>query len=265
MDKRVWIIFVVLLVFAAIQVLFTSSSSPETSVVVDDKIIAYKVIGNGSTPLIAIHGSPGGKENYDSFAGLLPNHTIYALDMLGFGESSMWTSDYGYAQAKFVAGFMDELNISQAEVIGYSWGGLVATKFAHDYPNRTTKLYLLAGVSVPEGSHTRSHSVETARYIITAPLLLVYPGAFSSIEFSLGQRHGFLRSFLDADQRAMYILLADLTVPVRFIHGTEDTVVLPKASEIGMTLVEDGDFVYYLGGHGKIFNDAEPIVEAMFS
>jgi pimeloyl-ACP methyl ester carboxylesterase len=265
MDKRVYLVVAVLLILASAQVILTPTPEPDLSMEVDGKTIAYKIIGDGEIPLIAIHGSPGGKENFDSFAGLLPNHTMYAVDMVGFGESSMYTNDYGYAQAKFIAGFMDAKNISQAEIIGYSWGGLVATKFAHDYPERTTKLYLLAPVSIPEASHTRSHVMETTRYLVTAPLLLVYPGAFASTEFSLAQRHGFLRSFLDADQRAMYSLLSDLTVPVRFIHGTEDTVVLPKASEVGITLVEDSDLVYYVGGHGQLFGNATPIVEAMIS
>lgn len=66
-------------------------------------------------------------------------------DQIGFGKSTKAT-DYQYsfsALAQNTLGLMNTLNIKQTIVMGHSMGGMLASRFALNYPQHTLKLILL--------------------------------------------------------------------------------------------------------------------------
>lgn len=114
------------------------------------QISALKV---GSGPaLILVHGLGGHKEDFTQvMSELSAANTVYAFDMLGFGQSARNSPSVGInTQADVIAGLMQAEKIDRAVVIGNSLGGWVAATFAARYPEKTAKLVLIdvAGLKV---------------------------------------------------------------------------------------------------------------------
>ena len=108
-----------------------------------------QVAGVGDT-VILIHGySPQfnswrtWQKNIDALA---QQHHVYALDLLGYGESD---KPDPHPDAAFEANALIELmqvdapRIARAIVIGLSWGGAIAQRIAASAPERVVKLVLV--------------------------------------------------------------------------------------------------------------------------
>jgi pimeloyl-ACP methyl ester carboxylesterase len=107
-------------------------------------------------PLVLLHGFGGGVgiwlSNLDELA---KTHTVYAVDILGFGRSSrpkfVKPSD-GAADAAeaFLVDSLDEwsnvLKLNKFDLLGHSMGGYLSAVYALKYPQKLTHL-ILAGTS----------------------------------------------------------------------------------------------------------------------
>ena len=112
------------------------------------EIMAYREENTSSNApvLLLIHGNQSSSLYYEHLMQDLKNEAhIYAIDMMGFGESSYnrqhtimkdWADD--------VALFMEEKNISSAIVLGWSAGGGTALELAACYPEKVSHLILMA-------------------------------------------------------------------------------------------------------------------------
>src|SRR6476469_2315211 len=99
--------------------------------------------GSG-TPLILIHGIGGSTAGWSEVQPLLSQQLrAIAVDVRGFGESDkpdglvtpeLWASD--------IAGLLDALRIDRAVILGHSMGGVIAQRFAVDFPGRLVALIL---------------------------------------------------------------------------------------------------------------------------
>jgi len=104
----------------------------------------YLQQGTGE-PVIFIHGFP--ETSYEwrhQFAALSGQYACFAPDLRGFGK----TEKPGLRVSRQILGqdianFMDALGLKTAHVVAHDWGGIVAFKFAIDWPERVTRLALL--------------------------------------------------------------------------------------------------------------------------
>ncbi|MBC7927138.1 MAG: alpha/beta fold hydrolase [Bryobacteraceae bacterium] len=104
------------------------------------------VLKTGSGPaVVIIHGIGGHKEDWQGVMGVLADrHTVYAIDMIGFGGSSKDAPEIPIArQADAVEALLDSEHIDKASLIGNSVGGWVAATFASTRPHRVDKLVLV--------------------------------------------------------------------------------------------------------------------------
>jgi pimeloyl-ACP methyl ester carboxylesterase len=88
--------------------------------------IHYFDSGGDGPPLVMVHGvASRAADAAPLYRALSRTHRIYALDLLGYGDSDHpRDSDYSVrTQAAVVRGFMDALDIGQADVMGISMGG----------------------------------------------------------------------------------------------------------------------------------------------
>jgi len=110
----------------------------------DDKSLAYFEMGEGPAVVI-IHGVGGHKEDWREVASHLSEmHHVFAVDMLGFGESSKEHEDLSIpVQAAAIKSLLDAHEIEDADLIGNSVGGWVAATFAAEYPDMVDRLILL--------------------------------------------------------------------------------------------------------------------------
>jgi pimeloyl-ACP methyl ester carboxylesterase len=106
--------------------------------------IRYLVAGEGP-PLVLLHGAG---DNALDWRWVIPDlaatHRVYAPDLPGSPDSARPAADYSPAFfERFVAGFLDALEIGPATFVGNSFGGLIALRLALSEPARVTALVLV--------------------------------------------------------------------------------------------------------------------------
>jgi pimeloyl-ACP methyl ester carboxylesterase len=70
-------------------------------------------------------------------------YRVVVPDQIGFGKSSKPDISYSFdLLAASTARLLDELKVDRAAVVGHSMGGMLAVRFARNYPGRTTHLIL---------------------------------------------------------------------------------------------------------------------------
>jgi len=116
----------------------------------DDNYI-WTVVANNKAdkiPLVLIHGMGGGTGlwvlNYEELGAKRP---LYAIDLLGFGQSSRpnFSKKPEKSEKKFVNSIEEwrlSLNIEKMILLGHSFGGYISACYTILYPNRVKKLIL---------------------------------------------------------------------------------------------------------------------------
>jgi pimeloyl-ACP methyl ester carboxylesterase len=111
-------------------------------------------------PIVVIHGAGCNLEDMHlAFAERLANrHRVILIDRPGMGWSKRRGRDGSSPQYQGVIlrELLDQLGITQAVIVGHSWGGAVASSFALDHPERTAALVLLASPLYPHAHPTTS-------------------------------------------------------------------------------------------------------------
>ncbi|MEO1625059.1 MAG: alpha/beta fold hydrolase [Bacteroidota bacterium] len=118
---------------------------------INDAKIFTKVIGKGE-PILIVHGGPGFNHSYllPHFQDLAKDHQLIFYDQQGCGRSG-FNSDTAKIS---IAGMVEDiealrldLGIDQLNLLGHSWGGLLAMNYAHTHPTRIKRLLLVSPTS----------------------------------------------------------------------------------------------------------------------
>lgn len=119
---------------------------------VDGYRYAVADLGEGY-PVVLLHGVGGSIYDWRHLIRpLSERHRVVAPDLLGAGESDR-PADGDYtlaAQARRLRGLLDALGIGRAALVGNSYGGGVALRFAQDWPERTDRLVLINSICYPD-------------------------------------------------------------------------------------------------------------------
>lgn len=111
--------------------------------------VAYKKIGTGR-PLIFIHGN--GEEHsifYETAVMLAPYFTCYLLDSRGHGRSS-GIEEYHYQDmADDVSAFLEQCDLQDVSICGFSDGGIVGLLLAIQNPRITNLVACGANINPP--------------------------------------------------------------------------------------------------------------------
>jgi 3-oxoadipate enol-lactonase len=109
-----------------------------------DLQLSYEVHGESGDWLVMCHGLGAGLRSVRAAAEKLADkHRVLIWDNRGIGDSDRAPpgGDYSIAtHARDLANLMDALAIERAVVHGVSWGGVLALRFALDYPERVRAL-----------------------------------------------------------------------------------------------------------------------------
>ncbi|MBU4141617.1 alpha/beta hydrolase [Patescibacteria group bacterium] len=177
----------------------------ENRVKIDNLNINYKIIGDGNIAIILLHGWGVSSDKYSVLAEYLSevkseklkvkSYRIYLLDLPGFGKSDNPPKSWGVDEyAEFVKDFTDVrlgglASKSDLEarppskwqenkrviLIGHSFGGQIAIKFAAKYPEQL-KALILTGAAGIKHSPTLKLKIfyilaKTGKIIFSLPLI----------------------------------------------------------------------------------------------
>ena len=122
----------------------------EKEILIDNLKVNYKITGEGE-PLLILHGWGGSSNSWVEVQKILAkqNFKVIILDLPGFGKSisppSPWTvEDY----CQFIVNFINRIGLEKINLMGHSFGGRIAIKFAVLYPERLKKLILCASAGI---------------------------------------------------------------------------------------------------------------------
>lgn len=106
-------------------------------------------------PLVILHGALASSSHLLlELNALLKNFRVYAVDVIGQSVKSadvrlrVDNNDYGL----WLGEVLDQLKLQKVRLIGVSWGGFVAQRFAAVAPERLEKLALLVPAGMVSGS-----------------------------------------------------------------------------------------------------------------
>ncbi|MDQ6649415.1 MAG: alpha/beta hydrolase [Actinomycetota bacterium] len=149
-------------------------------------------IGAGP-PLLLVNGVGANIEMWQELALRLPGRRLVMFDFPGTGESPPLRRRLRMpALAHLVAGLLDRLDIETADVLGYSWGGVLAQQRAHQAPHRVRSLVLAATIpgvgGQPPSPWVVAAMATPLRYHSRAYLRLVAPLVYG-VPVAAGEGH----------------------------------------------------------------------------
>jgi pimeloyl-ACP methyl ester carboxylesterase len=255
-----------------------------------------RVAGDGP-PLLLLHGFPTSSWDWArAWPRLQPNHTLLALDMLGFGRSD---KPRGFAYSVLAAAdqwsdFAVAHGVTEAHVLAHDYGDsvaqeLLARQVAGTLPFKVASVVFLNGGLFPEAHHPLplqrwlagplgpviarfsgfDRFAATLRRICTAPLadeelrehwrLLRLANGHLVLPKLLGylrERRVHRARWLDAMQRA--------GVPLRLVVGLDDPISGLSIARRYRALLPVADVVELAGvGHYPQIEDPEAVVQAV--
>lgn len=106
--------------------------------------LSYTQQGHGP-PLLLIHGFSASRRWWQRNLPVLAQHyTVYAVDLVGFGQSRRQIPLSLHDTATLLAQFIEHLGLQRIDVIAHSMGGLIALLLAAHYPQRVGRMVLAA-------------------------------------------------------------------------------------------------------------------------
>uniref|UniRef100_A0A3B5MGB3 1-acylglycerol-3-phosphate O-acyltransferase ABHD5 n=1 Tax=Xiphophorus couchianus TaxID=32473 RepID=A0A3B5MGB3_9TELE len=112
------------------------------------------------TPMVVLHGFGGGVGLWaQNVEALSQDRPVYALDLLGFGQSTrpVFSTDPLEAEAQFVESIEQwraKVGVESMIILGHNLGGFLAVSYAIKYPARLKHLILVEPWGFPEVQET---------------------------------------------------------------------------------------------------------------
>jgi len=120
------------------------AQKPRQTTVVDGISVAYTDSGGTGQIIICLHAiGHGARDFQDLTRRLSPDYRVIALDFPGQGNSGQDTQPAsGSRYTALLEGFMNNLRIHSAVLLGNSIGGATAVRYAYMHPERVQALIL---------------------------------------------------------------------------------------------------------------------------
>lgn len=123
-----------------------------------NETIYTKIVGKGE-PLIFLHGGPGGEHRFflPHLHDLSQSFTLIFYDQRGCGQSEKSiVEDYTMdGEVETLEALRQSFKIEKLNLIGESWGSMLALLYAAKYPNHVNKLFMTAAVGATKDGFLR--------------------------------------------------------------------------------------------------------------
>lgn len=116
-----------------------------------DSYMHFEEAGSGD-PIVLLHGNPTSSYLWRSVVPeLSPLGRCLAPDLIGFGRSGKPDIDYGFFdQARYLAAWLDALELDGITFVGHDWGGALAFDWASRHPERVRAIAFMETYPRPQ-------------------------------------------------------------------------------------------------------------------
>ncbi len=193
-----------------------------------DITLYYQEKGN-KEPFILLHGNGQNGSYFKNQIDYFSNrYRVIALDTRGHGRSPRGTKPFTIEQFSCdLYDFMEELEISEAVILGFSDGANIAMKFAMKYPNRVKALILNGGNLNPSGVKITTQLPIEIGYKIAGRFASKSPEAKKNAE---------MLGLMVNDPNIERNELSKITAPVLVICGRNDIIRESHTKEIAKNI-----------------------------
>ena len=137
----------ILLLFFSICSYAQPSFEGEKKLLINGTEIFINIIGQGE-PLLIVHGGPGLAHDYlfEPFKQLADKYKLIFYDQRGCGRSAEFKNDETISMEILVEDLEElrkELKIDKLNLVGQSWGAIIALNYSFKYGQNVKKLLLL--------------------------------------------------------------------------------------------------------------------------
>lgn len=193
----------------------------------------YEVHGEGK-PLVLIHG--GGSTLHTTFGRIIPllakTHKVIGVELQAHGHTSDRNAPETFEQdADDVAELLKQLNITGANVFGFSNGGNTAMKLAMRHPERIGKLIVASSFYKREGMHAgfwefmKSADISHMPQIYKDEYLKINPGNTAGLHAMHDKDLKRMQTFTDWKDDD----LQSIKAPAFIIAGDQDVMTVEHA------------------------------------
>jgi len=257
----------------------TPAKGYNLSVNVNDINLSYNDVGEGSIPIVFLHGFPFDKTMWQAQLDYLQNtHRVIACDIRGFGKSKDEESHLSMDLfANDLILFIDKLDLDKVIICGLSMGGYIALNAIERFPSRFEALILCDTQCIAD-----SHEVKTKRFktiddvneygetnfnegfiknVFHEDTLTNKPELVEqlrSVVFS-NSRHIISQGLIALAERSETCsVLDEISIPTLIICGRED-VVTPLNESKYMNKQIKGSVLHVINNAGHVSNLEQPI------
>jgi pimeloyl-ACP methyl ester carboxylesterase len=242
---------------------------------------AFRESGDGAVPLVLLQHFRGNLDNWDPalIDALAATRRVVVFDNTGVGGSSGMTPDTVAQMAHDALAFLDAMDITQADILGFSLGSFVAQEIALARPDLVRRLVLAS--SAPQGAAGMHGWAPDVIHNVGRPestpegLLNVFYTQSSASRQSGQQALGRMFSRDDKDKpttwqtrqaqydavctwgipdHAMLERISAIEMPVFVANGDSDPMILPHYSYLIAGLIPQAQLkIYADAAHGFLF------------
>ena len=199
--------------------------------------------GGAGTPVVLVHGLGARGEDWGKMIpGLAAaGFHVYVPDLPGYGRSGRPDVSYTMAyQEAAVRGYMQAMQLAQADVLGWSMGGWVVMRLAAEHPEMVNRLVLLdsAGVYFPLEYETSLFTPTDAAGLNTlmsrlTPKKVKLPKFIARDFLRRGAKNAWVLqrtlAAMKTGKDLMEFRLGEIKAPTAVLWGAQDELIPPAA------------------------------------
>ncbi len=165
-------------------------------------------------------------------------------------------------RANFIDQLLDSLSITEVDLIGHGYGGLVAIDLSSGNMKESTKmrsLTLLSSLGVVELQFLGNHTFNRAIYSFLYPISWLYKWAVPHFGYFDLQpvKNSYIRALRQKDQRPVREQLENIDIPVLILHPLNDNIVSLSVAEENHRLLPQSYLLTHEASEHSIFKNPE--------
>jgi len=256
----------------------TETKGYNLTIPVNNFYLSYDDVGEGSIPIIFLHGYPFDKTMWQPQLDFLkPYYRLISCDIRGFGKSKDEESTLSIDLfGEDLIAFMDKLNIDQAIICGLSMGGYIALNVLKRFPDRFSALILCDTQCIADTAEVKAKRYKIIDEIAVDGVTNFNEGFIKSVfhKDSLSSKKDLvekLRSVVFSNSQHIVTMgltalaersetcsaLNEISIPTLIICGNEDKVT-PLAQSEFLNATIKGSVLHVIDNAGHVSNLEQP-------